>query len=256
MVRHDINQFYSPIDSEKVVGLECIDDRGYAIARQSLKIAAGPFGLAKDIQAANFVDLGDDALQMPLGATAKIVAKNLRAYNIDPGTHRECAAELGAIPIADQITDNAEQVHNSAIEIAQADISDATYEQISQYYNRLRTHHYRGAEVEAACMDGDGEHPGITRHGLAHEEHVAPYLVANHMNGTVFDTQSAYSRGVPRYNVDMWAVPRLTREVSTAFPVDPDKVLAATAIRHAAIARLLPNDQSESGQGVNLKIVA
>ena len=105
-------------------------------------------------------------------------------------------------------------------------------------------------------MDGDHAHEGIERHALAFDAHVSQYLIANHQGGMVFATQEAYAAGVPHYNVDMWAVPHLSHEISGAFPVNPDKVLAATAIRHAAISHLLPNQQSETGTGVELKIVA
>ena len=194
----------------------------------------------------------------PIGAIAKIVAKDLAGQGYDAHTHEGCAAENSSRHIASEIVDNPESVRADAIEICRGDITEQEYEAVSRYYQQYlgESDHYRGVEREAHCMDGDGEHPGIARMKLAHKDHLAQEILLNYRPDTVFDAQAAYQQGTPYYNLDMWAVPLLAEKASLAFPANPDRVLAAAAIRHAAIAHLLPNSQSVTGFGVGLRAVS
>lgn len=248
------DNFYANVPSDQRLAVECIDDRGYGIDRPAVRVAAGPFGLAKDSLAALSAAGNIEALSTPVGVMAASIANDLYVNGFEASTHIECAAELGAVAVAEHITDEAaaKETRDRAGVILGRDISDREMSGIQRYYDQFvgDDSYYTSPEIEAAHMRTHGVH----RSDLAFDEHAGSTLVSNHRSGTYFKTQEAYAVGQPYYSLDMWAAHSYAEALSHRLPVSRDAIMASMAIRHAAITQLLPNPSG--GHGVDIELRA
>jgi hypothetical protein len=246
-------QHFKKLTSVSNIGIDCIDDRGYAVVRPNIKTAAGPLGIALDTMSArSFNNYSNSELNRPVGEMAKVVAITLGLNALDACVHHECAAELNARPIADFIINQGEATLATANIIAGGDIAQSDFEQVQQFYTDLRSsdHILRPAEQEAACMDTDATYPKIKRLHLSHDNHASGMMVSNDRKDTWYDAASAYKQGNGLYVIDTWAQPKIAEIVDTVIQHDNVKgFLAASAIRHAVISHLLPSADG-LGQGV------
>lgn len=249
------DKFYTTVQPDQKLAVECVDDRGYALRRDAVRIAAGPFGLAKDTLAALSIQGNKEARRVPVGVMAAYISHDLAASGFEARTHEECAAELGAAAVARCITDEATapETRLRAGVILGRDISDADFSAAQRYYEQfLDPSYYDGAEREEAHMR---EH-GVERSELAFENHAGTTLVSNHREGTIFQTQQAYAENTPFYTLDMWAMRRYTEAISHRLPVSTAAIMASTAIRHGSITRLLPNPTGGQGVDIDLRAAA
>lgn len=246
--------FYTQVQPDQKLGVECIDDRGYLVARDAVRIAAGPFGLAKDSLSALSIEGNTEATRVPLGVMAAHVAHDLSRHNFEAQTHVECAAELGATAVASLITDEvyAQETRERAGYLLGRDISTKELSGSQRYYAQFDgvSAHYGGSECEAQYMHDHG----VERAELAYETHASGLLVSNHREGTIFQTQQAYEAGAPHYTLDIWAMKRYAEALSGRLPVSLDAIMASTALRHAAITQALPNPNG--GKGVDIALRA
>ena len=254
------NEYFGPLtqtQASQMIGVDCIDDRGYAVRRQNVKVAAGPFGLAMDVMAAHAVMRSNARIddEKPVGQIAKIIRRGLGVHALDACTHNECAAENGARPIAQFIADEAnyDAVRHSTGELLDRDIDGEQFDIVREYYGNLATDQsvLRAPEREAECMDNEGVISPIDRHALAHEEHSSGTMIWNSMENTWFDAQQAKRDGYELYVVDGWAVPRFARGINSEIPIfnneqDVAVLSLSMAIRHAAISHILPAEDGEN----------
>lgn len=251
------HDFYTTVAPGQKLGVECVDDRGYKNGTDSLRIAAGPLGVAQDVAAAMAMHGNMSALNVPIGGIAKISTRALSREKLNARTHHECAAELSAVAVALCVVGEDKETQDRAGIILGRDISDAELSGAQRYfqdYLRDESVHYRGADEEAICMDTHGAQLAIERSALAFPDHKGATFLSNHRRNTVFQTQTAYEAGIPHYNLDIWAAERYAQALSGEFPVSPDAIMASTAIRHAAITQLLPNPAG--GQGIDIELRA
>ncbi len=253
----DIHDFYKCVTPGSLLGVECIDDRGYEDWRDSLQIAAAPLGAAACLAGALVMEGNRSVLDVPIGVIAKSAARHLAHDNLEARTHKACLAEIGTSAIAGVIVDSSNSTRERAGYILGRDISDKEFDRSQRYFWHFLltdSRHYRSAEVEAVCMGTCDAYPAIERSGLAFKDHRAAELVSNHRDGTVFRAQAAYMAGMPAYNLDMWAAKRYTRALSNGYPVTTESMLASTAIYHGAITQLLPHPSG--GEGVDIRLRA
>ncbi|MBI3888986.1 hypothetical protein HY312_00195 [Candidatus Saccharibacteria bacterium] len=243
------DMFYTTAQPDQKLAVECVDDRGYALRRDAVRIAAGPFGLAKDTLAALSIQGNKEARRVPVGVMAAYISHDLAASGFEARTHEKCAAELGAAVVARCITDEATapETRLRAGVILGRDISDAEFSGAQRYYEQFSDpSYYDSAEREEAHM----HERGVERSELAFENHAGATLISNHREGTIFQTQQAYAENAPFYAFDMWAMPRYTEAISHRLPATTAAIMASTAIRHGGITQLLPNPNG--GQGIDI----
>lgn len=254
------NEYFGALtqtDAGQVIGVDCIDDRGYALRRQNIKVAAGPFGLANDVMAAHAVIRGNAHIddEKPVGQIAKMIRRGLGMHALDACTHSECAAENGARPIAQFIADDThyDVVRHSTGELLDRDIDSRQFDIVREFYGNLASSPsvLRAPEREAECMDNHGAISPIDRHELAHELHSSGTMIWNNMENTWFDAQQAKEDGHELYVVDGWAVPRFARGINSEIPIfnseqDIAVLSLSMAIRHAAISHILPAEDGKN----------
>ena len=246
------DKFYMTAQPDQKLAVECVDDRGYALRRDAVRIAAGPFGLAKDTLAALSIQGNTEALRVPVGIMAAYISHDLAASGFEARTHEECAAELGAAAVARCIIDEATapETRLRAGFIRGRDISDAEFSATQRYYEQfLDPSYYDGAEREEAHM----HERGVERSELAFENHASTTLISNHREGTIFQTQQAYAANMPGYSFEMWAMRRYTEAISHRLPVTTEAIMTSTAIRHSGITQLLPNPNGGLGIDIALR---
>jgi len=248
---HAFEQTFTPLDPSRPVGIDCIDDRGYEGSEQNIKLGgAASYGLAYDTYAARM--LGGNSIDgiPPVGEAAKVITKGLARHALLARLHHGCAAELNAMPIADEIILHGEEVYRGMNQVLDGSADESKFEQLQDFYRHLRrdTALFRGVDTEAACMEDNYDQSAIQRAYLAHEDHKATELVVNRQPDTWYDVARMHAAGDPRYAYDLWAVRPIAERIDTIMPHDSveDFVFASVA-RVVATTRLLPRSQDQVG---------
>jgi hypothetical protein len=247
-----IEQVSNVIDWSKPVGIHCIDDRGYKSADQNIKLGgASSYGLAYDTYAARALDRnGELDVDLSAGELAKVITKGLSRYALLACTHHGCAAEAGVSAVADQFTSSGESIFSETNRILDGSVSESEFEKLQHFYAQLASNEklFRGVDIEAACMDTDGNQPMIERSRLAHEHHAATSLRINSKVDTWHDASTAYANGLPEYGYDIWALRPTAEKIDAIVPHDNvDGFALASVARVVATSRLLPRDSTHSG---------
>lgn len=244
-------QSFIPLDLHRPIGIDCIDDRGYDGLQQNIKLGgAASYGLAYDAYAARQLSGNGIDTMPPIGEAAKVITKGLARHALLARLHYGCAAELNAMPVADEIILYGEEVHRDVNRVLDGSVDGSKFERLQEFYHNLRhdVGLFRGVDTEAACMEDNHDQSAIQRVHLAHEDHGATELVVNAQPDTWYDAAQAYAVGDPRYAYDLWAVRPIAERIDTIIPHDSveDFVLASVA-RVVATARLLPRCQDQTG---------
>jgi hypothetical protein len=240
----------------------CIDDRpvepgeGLGLYKQ---IAGGALGAATDALVAaelatkghvlvtdhNGKYIGEGWNIYTTDAAASDLTDEAHETGVDLRLHEVCAAEDYAVMIATNlvIPSNHPSIFAAAREIY-PNLSEDDFEDAVEVYRGLLS---QGAilssDVAAEHMEGK-----ISRVGLVTMPHKAGTLISNHVARTAFDNAGALEAGVPAYHASFGDMSEITPSAHDLLSAGSReefhaKFLAASAIRHGAVALALPRPE-------------
>lgn len=247
------------------IELFCVDDRprdGFMELDEStrrlvdrLQLPAGPKGIAKDITVAAAMnyenELPNNFPSVPW--LAKAVGAALTPRGVDPLLHDNCAAEGGAIAIAEKIIapEHRQSVWNASKQV----YPDIQEQDFMACVKGTETMLKRGSllpyEQSASYMECSGcqncEHyaPALGRATLHDAKHAATSFVVGWDSKESFDTAGAWADGKPAYHTSLGKVENLARNLneglrSHGLTIQPKDLLTAAVVRAATVATLLP----------------
>jgi len=210
------------------------------LPRIDIHTAAGFEGAVRDATLAIAIEYGG---ALPPGARTpgiigRLCMRRLRALGVLPVPHQECAADLGAEPVTQDIANAAGN------ETAWATTKKAYPDLTEEYFvlgargagDMLRHRLILPQEEAKRAMEADHN-----RAPLIPVEHDAGELVIDWREGRSFDTRSAREAGRSTYYAN---VPNATRVVmgalSDVVPISEKSFHTAMTMRHAILAGHLP----------------
>lgn len=246
-------------NAERPVKWICIDDRYALIEGPYRQTAGGLVGVGQDVNNAiamgNRGDTTPSTVKIPTQILGSIVSKTLLPEGVQLLLHADCAAEAKAQAIRQiEITNDPTQ-------------RDELFERSGQIYPELTSSKFeqaREAKAAARIMSPNDAIPHV-EHGLAWQQsaggiytleptkrvalvdssHVSAIMLADWRPEVAFDTRAAFTAPkearMPAYHASFGDMPHeIAGPLSDVFGFKVEDLLAATAIRHAAVSMALP----------------